>query len=162
MKVVTVLLVALMLVGCGGRDATPTPRPVPTFTPTVDLLEAYRPAMIEHTGKLAEALANVTHLLADPKFDQDTWFVELGGMIAQVQVSAAAIAKLTPPASLADYHSAMVAAGQVCSEFTEIVTDAIDNRTRADNYVMDRLLEADDLIRSCTSQIAAATKLIPQ
>lgn len=157
MKIAMGLLLVVLLVSCGGRrEAEPTVVPVPTFTATPDLLETYRPAMIEQTSELGDGLHLISELLADPQFADDVWTVKLAGAIAQVKVASRTIAELSPPAILAEYHDAMVKASDTCTDFTDVLTEAIDNANT------ERLVEAGALLESCAGQINDSTALIPQ
>lgn len=161
MRRLTCLLFALVLLaGCGGRAApTPTVVPVPTFTPTAAAPTPspkldYRQVALNHVRNLAQALAALGPALQEARTTDQDWIIEIGALVAQVQLAHEALTALQPPSDMVSLHTQLTSATAKCYAATEAMTSGIDNRDSA------MLQSSLTFLGECYEQLTPAVKML--
>ncbi len=104
--------------------------------------------------RISNALKAIGELTTSPQLGNDQWTMSVAFQVVTIRDAHRKLSEMTPPAELADVHSAILDATADCNHSTDHLASGIDNLNAAD------LQEATDLIKSCGDKMNIPLKML--
>lgn len=135
-----------------GLETIPTDRPTLTPDPNAGL-DRYKETVRENLTDMGNALIELGPLMQQPRIGQDDWTIPVAVRFATIQAAHDNLTGTKPPASVEEFHAALINATADCSAATKQFARGVDNLDET------MLASAGELIRSCNNKLRVLPSL---
>jgi len=120
------VFIAIGIATSGGETPAPVTSPEVPAIPLTASEQTYTTAMVEHSGKLATALSELSDLISDPQIGNDEWTVDLTVQLVTIQTLYDEAMEMEPPNSMADIHYDYMQAMQHLDTAAGLLREGLD------------------------------------
>jgi hypothetical protein len=88
--------------------------------------QAYATIMADHSGRVTEALRQLSNLMSNPQIGDDEWTIDVAVQIVTIQMLYDEAMEIDPPSSMANIHYKYVQAMNHLDTATDLIVQGID------------------------------------